>query len=136
MAHAMIHRAEIASNVDPGHNSYPFVVLLWMLAEDSLAAKHRTVRDGRVPNHAHEYEAGFMGQFEFYDKQDFWVCLELARAVIRDGLNSATSYFEGEGTAGSFGAHFITPEGQRKLKQEWAGIWEEFKLEEHSNLSR
>lgn len=136
MAHAMIHRAEIASKVDQGQNSYSFVVLLWMLARDSLAAKHRTVRDWRVHNYAHKYEAGFMGQFEFYEKQDFWVCVELAGAVIRDGLNSAISYFEGNGASGSFGAHFITPEGQRKLKQEWAGIWEEFKLEEHSNLSR
>jgi class 3 adenylate cyclase len=135
MAHAMIHRAEIASNVNHGQGAWSFVVLLWMLAEDSLIARHRTVREGRVLNHAQKYELGFMGQFKFYKEQDFWICVELAEGVIRDGLNSAISYFEGNGTASTFGAHFITPEGQRKLKKEWAGIWEEFKLEEYSNLS-
>lgn len=134
MAHVMVHRAEITSCVSHGQASYSLVVLLWMLAKDSCEAKHRSLREPKEKHYARKADAGFLGQFAFYESQDFWVCVELATFVTQDELGFARRFFEGGGSATSFGAHFVSPEGQRTLKADWPSIWEELDLEAHSNL--
>jgi class 3 adenylate cyclase len=132
MAHAMVHRAEIVSCMDMGQSSYSLVVLLWMLAEDSLEAKHRAPHELAGSKHARKSDDGFVEQFEFYKAQDFWVCADFSQWVSHDELRSTHKYFEFAGP--SFGIHFVNPEGQRKLKTDWPEIWEEFNLEAHGNL--
>jgi class 3 adenylate cyclase len=133
MAHAMLHRAEIAGCVKFGQASYSFVVLLWMLAKDSYEASHRTPRDPEGLKSLAKPDAGFLEQFKFYESQDFSVCADLSRLVVGNELEGAKEYFEGGGSA-RFGAHFVTPEGQKKLKNDWPNIWQELNLEAYSNL--
>ena len=133
MAHAMVHRAEIVSCMDMGQSAYALVVLLWMLTVDSLLAKHRAPHELAGSKHTRVGEDGFLGQFKFYKTQDFWICADLARNITEHELRGASRYFEGSGVS-SFGFHFVTPEGQKKLKAEWLDIWEELDLEAHGNL--
>jgi len=67
-----------------------------------------------------------MEQFEFYESQDFWVSSDLAEFLAGQKLGDAGRFYEGEGDLSEFGAHFATPQEQRKLKREWPDIWKEF----------
>lgn len=100
MGHAMVHRAEIASCVEHGQASYSLVVLLSMLARDSHEAKHRTLREPATTRYARKYEAGFLGQFKFYESQDFWICCDLAEFIVERQLGIARRFFDGRGSAG------------------------------------
>jgi class 3 adenylate cyclase len=134
MAQAMVHRAEIASLVQMGQASYSLIVLLWLLAQDSRNASRRASHQPEPMKRARIQEGGFLEQFKFYESQDFWLCAGLSDFIVECELGKAQRFFEGGGIRADFGAHFVTPEGQRKLKEDWPRIWEEFNLEAHSNL--
>jgi hypothetical protein len=134
MAHAMVHRAEIVSCVGHGQASYSLVVLLWMLACDSYEATRRPPYEPADSLHVRKADSGFLEQFKFYDSQDFWVCADLASSIVKHELKCARQSFEGGGSATTFRAHFVSPEGQKKLKSDWPDIWEKLDLEAHSNL--
>jgi class 3 adenylate cyclase len=135
LAHAMKHRAEIAKCVDHGKASYSMVVLLWMLAQDSLSEKHWRAFEPHPLKKAYvSREDGFLGQFRFYNSIEFWVCADFAELILAEELESAWKFLEGGGSPSNFHAHFVTPEGQKKLREEWPDIWQEFDLEAHSNI--
>jgi hypothetical protein len=135
MAHAMIHRAEIAScATEQGKATFSVIVLLWMLAQDSYATKRNPSFGPKMPDHAHKTDSGFLAQFKFYDAQDFWFCADFSKLVVEHELGRAQRFFEGSGSWVSFGVHFVSPEGQKKLKADWPSIWDELNLEAHSNL--
>ncbi|MGA3335389.1 MAG: adenylate/guanylate cyclase domain-containing protein [Terracidiphilus sp.] len=134
MAHAMVHRAEMASHVERNKATYSFVVLLWLLAHDSRRAAHKTPLQPKPMRYTDNPGGAFLEQFEHYDSQDFWICAKLSDFIVDHELENAIRLFEGGGSSSEFGAHFVTPEGQNKLKKDWPNIWEELNLEAHSNL--
>jgi len=134
MAHAMLHRPEIAAYVNRSRGAYPLVVLLWLLARDSYGATQKDLPELPDVIRARNYEAGFHRQFEFYESQDLWMCIELSNFIELHELRSDRRFFERGGTAAIWGLHFVSPEGQRKLKKDWPDIWERFNLEASSNL--
>jgi hypothetical protein len=71
MAHAMVHRAEIASCVEHATAAYSLVVLLWMLSEDSYMAKHKSHHEPNRSKHVYKSESGFLKQFTYYESQNF-----------------------------------------------------------------
>jgi class 3 adenylate cyclase len=136
MAHAMVHRAEIAGCTDRPRGACSLVVLIWMLAEDSYIDKQRAPHEPPktgVLKHVSKYESGFLEQFNFYESQNYWLCTGFANFVMEYELGCALQCFEGWGVS-NFGIHFVSPTGQKKLKTDWPEIWEELNLEAHSNL--
>ena len=138
MAHAMVHRAEIAGCVPKDSPSsaagYPLVVLLWMLAQDSYVAIRRSPLEPSGLRYTHKPDSTFLVQFKFYETQDFRVCIDFSNYIVENGLGRARQFFEGWKVATNFGVHFVSPEGQKKLKADWPSIWEKFNLEAHSNI--
>jgi hypothetical protein len=134
MAHAMVHRAEIVSALPRLGAPYCSVILLWMLAKDSYDAAHMNDYEPYSHRYARDAAEGFPGQLRSYEQLELDVSRELASFIAQDGLGLAADLFENGGAVLINGALIVKPEGQRKLKEEWPGIWEELQLEIHANL--
>jgi hypothetical protein len=78
--------------------------------------------------------SGFLEQLKYYQSQDFWACADFSSLIVEHELRSAQQFFEGSMSWANFGIHFVSPQGQRKLKTDWPNIWEDLDLEAHSNL--
>lgn len=134
MAQAMVHRAEMAGCMEQGQATFSLIVLLWMLAHDSYSDRQRGPHELERLKHTYNSGSGFLEQFNFYNRQDFWICATLSHFVVDHELGHARYFFEGSWSIANFGAHFDSPEGQKKLRVDWPEIWKEFNLEAHSNL--
>jgi len=134
MAHAMVHRAEIVICIGRGKTVYSLIVLLWMLAQDSYEHNRRSPLQPAMTDHVCGAGSGFLEQLKYYQSQDFWACADFSSLIVEHELRSAQQFFEGSMSWANFGIHFVSPQGQRKLKTDWPNIWEDLDLEAHSNL--
>jgi len=134
MAHALVHRAEIVICIGRGKTVYSLIVLLWMLAQDSYEHNRRSPLQPAMTDHVCGAGSGFLEQLKYYQSQDFWACADFSSLIVEHELRSAQQFFEGSMSWANFGIHFVSPQGQRKLKTDWPNIWEDLDLEAHSNL--
>jgi len=130
-AHAMNKRGFIKQKVDFGNEPYTIEMLLYFLAMDSCGTSEASDISPYKPQVWGAGSRTLDEQYKYYESLDFWV-KELASSLLLDQYLSAyREYFEQEVLYG-FSWHFITKEGEQKLKKEWPSIWTDFDLDKAS----
>jgi Adenylate and Guanylate cyclase catalytic domain len=126
-AHAIKNEPFFISKSVSGSVEYEAIILLYLLAHDSLESSQTTRIDSYEPK-APRYGANIEKQLEYFDSIDYWIKVEFQNLIIKEHLSQYYNYFQ----ADRFGLKnrvFINASGKEKLKAEWPKIWEEFALD-------
>lgn len=98
------------------------VVLLYLLAQDSLAVSHSTDLAPETGVRTYRYgEASFNEQFDYYQKQDAWVTNECCQLIVHLVLSPYREYMFSQGL---YDLIFVTEKGEEKLKKEWPSLYD------------
>lgn len=107
-------------------------ILLWFLAQDSTVA----ARAGPFGTpYTRTYMAGkakVQEQFEHYSSLGYDIVTEFADLVGSGPLHPYYKYFE---VGDVIDYRLIKPEGEEKLRAEWASIWDQFGLGPHRSAA-
>ena len=127
-AHSIKNREFLIKKRGGGQNNYALAVLLWYLAVDSLG-KSESTQVEHYEEHMPETKYNTLDeQFEFFMELPFWVCCDLRELVREVHIRTENcKYFED-----GWDITIVNVEGRKKLKSEWAEIWDEFRLGELS----
>jgi len=127
LAHAIRNEKFFLTKADSGLAEYAGVVLLYVLATDSVEVSESTAFDVASLK-APEFGADFQSQFSYFDSLKFWVVSNLKDFIIETHLSEFYECFE-SGRYGVRNYTFINPYGKEKLKRERPEIWAEFALD-------
>ncbi|MEE8574759.1 MAG: adenylate/guanylate cyclase domain-containing protein [Thermodesulfobacteriota bacterium] len=104
--------------------TYKRILLLWLLARDSIGKSEETKGNPYSPV---TYEAGkatLLDQYNYYEQMDFWLLSIFIEFITKETLSKYFKYFED-----AWKCYFINKKGKEKLKKEWPEIWNEFELD-------
>ena len=125
IAHALKNYEHLLSADRHSSLSNSMVVLLYMLAMDSVGNSKATSITPYIPKVWQAGTASFEELLQYYDSQDFWVTVEFVDRIGGRLLGAYNDCFE---LAIPFW-WFISEKGRRRLKDEQPGIWKEFSFE-------
>ena len=121
LAHALVHRDVIAKHRDDPQVAYAAKVMLWFLAADSVKKTHHSeFRDVSLMIYG-KGRSPLESVFDYYLKQDFWMCAKFGDFVEKELRNIAGMLSGG----GVHVFHVVNSQGKAKLMKEWPEICNE-----------
>jgi class 3 adenylate cyclase len=99
------------------------IVLLYLLAEDSIGYADETEYDKYDPHVKGYGVMSFEEQLAYYDSLDFWCNVKLAEYLQVEHLSSFADCFE---HTDSIGYRFVSARGLRRVQDEWPQIASQF----------
>jgi len=122
VGHALLHQKFLESRkADPGRD-YTAIVLLTLLAEDSVEAANTPSHEEADSNVWTEGSSTFEEQYKHYYEMEFWPRCMLADCLAQKNLQSYDEYFEDK--AGGYRKCYcvIRPSALHKLRAEWPEV--------------
>lgn len=116
MCHAIANRDFLAAQKGDSMRDYVGVVLLWFLANDSLAAADTPPHDEAITRTWGAGSASFDEQYRHYREIDFWVLAEFAHLLEGHHLSPYTVCFESDVVPNYA---FVSAAGVDKLHVDW-----------------
>jgi len=126
-AHAIKNEKFFLAKADSGLAEMAGVILLYLLATDSVEMSKSTSIDVFEPRAA-DFGKDLEEQFNYFNSLKFWVSSNLQDCIVEEHLRDYFYYFETD-RHGLRNRMFINLAGKEKLKKEWEKIWQEFSLE-------
>lgn len=129
LAHALASRKTFMQHKDEMYDDHAAVVLLSLLAKDSTAQSETTSLERHYPDTYKAGQASRWEQYQYYAKLDSHVIFELSRSLEFGTEVPLIKYLKcfAKDKLGVVDFRDVSDHGQRKLKEEWPEIWDEFK---------
>lgn len=124
LAHAIKNRNSMLQHTDKALKQLAATILLWSLAEDSIAQSKSTEIDRPLFITYGRGKSDFGEQLEYYSNYDIHALIRF-KALIYSHYLSKYDCFEGTFSE----CRFVSQKGMEKLKREWPAIWHEFELD-------
>ena len=120
-AHSINNREYFASLHGDSISKYVGVIILWLLAEQSLNKSRATMFSVPKSQVHGGYNAPIEEIYEYYAKIDFWIAVKF-KDLVSAKLRGLEEYFNR--ADGLVLYHAVNDDGEAKLRQEYPEIWE------------
>lgn len=117
IAHCIVHEDFSIKNMGLGQEQSSLQVLLYQLAEDSLA-KSKTTKT--KPNYNQKVKRELQEHYEYIQSVDFWLIYDLCNNLMRDFHNISNCFSEN--------FLYINDTGKKKLLEDQPKIYEEIDI--------